>query len=73
MIDINKKIIQYIKETWLNTSENNSQFAREHGLDEKTVRSIKTDENYRISLSTLIKICKTEKLSLEDFCRKAGV
>lgn len=73
MEDINRKIVEYIKETWLDKIENNSDFARKHKIDEKTVRSIKTDENYRISLISLVRICKGEELSLEEFCKRAKV
>lgn len=34
---------------------------------------MRTDDNYSISLTTIIKICQVENLSLEEFCRKAKV
>lgn len=73
MKDINKQIVDYIKETWLNKEKNNSAFGRKYDLDEKTVRLMRTEDNYNISLTTLIKICKVENLSLEEFCKKARV
>lgn len=73
MKDINKQIVDYVKKTWLDKEKNNSAFARRYDLDEKTVRLMRSDDNYNISLITLIKICQVENLSLEEFCKKAKV
>lgn len=73
MKDINKQIVDYVKKTWLDKEKNNSAFARRYDLDEKTVRLMRSDDNYNISLITLIKICRVENLSLEEFCKKAKV
>ncbi|MGS4344148.1 helix-turn-helix domain-containing protein [Myroides odoratus] len=73
MINKNRKIVEFIRDQWLVQQGNNSQFARDHGIDEKIVRLIKDDPNYTISLTTLIKICNARGLSLHDFCGLAGV
>ncbi|MDM1510958.1 hypothetical protein HX082_16430 [Myroides odoratimimus] len=73
MKDINKQIVDYIKKTWLDKEKNNSAFGRKYDLNEKTVRLMRSDDNYSISLITLIKICQVENLSLEEFCKKAKV
>lgn len=73
MSDKNRKIVEFIRDEWLIQHTNNSQFARDHGIDEKIVRLIKDDVAYTISLSTLIKICNARNLSLQEFCGLAGV
>ncbi|MGQ8867596.1 helix-turn-helix domain-containing protein [Myroides sp. TSA_177.3] len=69
----NRKIVEFIRDEWLLKHTNNSQFARDHGIDEKIVRLIKDDDTYAISLNTLIKICNARALSLQEFCGLAQV
>jgi DNA-binding Xre family transcriptional regulator len=61
MIDINEKICTYITKNWLIPwlKENKSQnsFAKNHDIEESTVRKIKSDTTYRIPVETLYKIC----------------
>jgi len=52
---------------------NNSQFANEHNIDEKTVRRIREDETYQISLITIQKICEAKELKLYEFFKMANV
>ncbi|WHT38803.1 MULTISPECIES: helix-turn-helix domain-containing protein [Myroides] len=73
MYNKNRKIVEFIRDEWLVKHSNNSQFARDHGIDEKIVRLIKDDNTYSISLNTLIKICDARGLSLQDFCGLAQV
>ena len=65
MIDINEKICTYITKNWLIPwlKENKSQnsFAKNHDIEESTVRKIKSDTTYRIPVETLYKICKARK------------
>jgi len=42
-------------------------------LMKKTVRKMKDDLSYKIGLSTIIKICKNNSLSLADFFKKVGI
>lgn len=71
MIDINEKICTYITKNWLIPwlKENKSQnsFAKNHDIEESTVRKIKSDTTYRIPVETLYKICKARKITLEEF------
>ncbi len=39
----------------------------DHAIDKKTVRSIKTDPNYHIRISTLKKIWDARNLKLSEF------
>ena len=67
MKDWNSKIVEFVKEKWVIPAGNNSKFATEHNLDEKTVRRIKEDPTYRISLITIVRICEAKNLKLSDF------
>lgn len=70
---INKKIVDYIRDNWVIKASNNSAFALEHLIDEKTVREIKANPNYKISLVTLIRICYSRKITLEEFFKMVGI
>jgi DNA-binding Xre family transcriptional regulator len=67
MIEINRKIVDFIANEWISQAKSQRSFALDHGIDEKTVRSIKNDVNYRISLETIIKICETKNIKLSEF------
>lgn len=53
--------------------DNNSKFANENNIDEKTVRRIREDETYQISLITIQKICEAKEITLYDFFKKIGI
>lgn len=42
----NRKIVKFIRDKWIIPLNNNSQFATENNIDEKTIRRIKEDESY---------------------------
>ena len=63
----NKKIVEFIRDNWVIPMNNNSQFANENNIDEKTVRRIREDETYQISLITIQKICEAKELKLYEF------
>lgn len=71
MIDINEKICLYITKQWLmpwlNEDKSQTSFAKKHGVEESTIRKIKSGENYRIPVETLFKICDARNLTLSDF------
>jgi len=71
MTDINDLICSYITKEWLIPwlKENKSQtsFAKDHGVEESTIRKIKSGGNYRIPVETLYKICEARKISLSEF------
>ncbi|WP_413513617.1 helix-turn-helix domain-containing protein [Myroides odoratus] len=73
MSSTNRKIVEFIRDKWISEYSNNSLFARKHNIDEKTVRMIKEDEAYSISLNTVIKICEARNISLQEFCRLVNV
>lgn len=52
---------------------NNSQFATENNIDEKTVRQIREDKDYQISLTTIMRICEAKDIALSDFFFKVGI
>lgn len=53
--------------------DNNSKFATENNIDEKTVRRIREDDSYQISLITIQKICEAKELLLHEFFKKVGI
>ena len=69
----NKKIVEFIRVNWVIPMNNNSQFANENNIDEKTVRRIREDETYQISLITIQKICEAKELKLYEFFKMANV
>ncbi len=52
---------------------NNSQFATENNIDEKTVRRIREDENYQISLVTIMRICEAKNIKISKFFEMVGL
>lgn len=73
MKSANRKIVEFIRDKWVIPIDNNSEFARNHFLEEKTVRRIKDDENYNISLNTIVRICEAKNLKLSEFFAMVGV
>lgn len=76
MVDINKKICNYIAEEWLkpwiDDGKSQTTFAKLHNVNESTIRKIKGENIYHIPVDTLYKICKARKLSLKEFFDKIG-
>lgn len=67
MVDINKRICNYISSEWIASSKSNRTFALDHNIDEKTVRKILQNDGYRIPVKTLHKICEAREIRLFDF------
>ncbi|SRX52756.1 hypothetical protein AEQU1_00626 [Aequorivita sp. CIP111184] len=53
--------------------DNNNLFAKEHFIDEKTVRRIREDNEYHISLITIMRICEAKNLKLSEFFKMVGI
>ena len=70
MVDRNSKIVEFIYEKWISKVTNNSEFAKNHNLDEKTVRLIKDRKSYRTSLETIENICEAEDMNLSQFFKE---
>lgn len=73
MEQANKKVVEFIRDTWVIPFNNNNLFAKEHFIDEKTVRRIKEDGEYRISLITIMRICEAKNLKLSEFFKMVGL
>lgn len=73
MIEANRKIVDFIANEWISQAKSQRSFALDHGIDEKTVRSIKNDDNYKISIETIIKICEARNIKLSDFFKLIGL
>ncbi|QBZ98861.1 helix-turn-helix domain-containing protein [Flavobacterium sangjuense] len=69
----NRKIVDFIKNEWISTASSQSSFAVDHNLDEKTVRRIKNDPDYKISLDTIQKVCEAKNLKLSEFFKLVGL
>lgn len=69
----NRLIVEYIAREWVQNAESQNNFATEHGIDEKTVRRIKYDKDYQISLITIMKICEAKEIKLSEFFKKVGL
>jgi DNA-binding Xre family transcriptional regulator len=69
----NRLIVEFIAREWVDSAESQNSFATEHSIDEKTVRRIKYDKEYQISLITIMKICEAKDIKLSDFFRKVGI
>ncbi len=70
MADRNKKIVEFLYHKWIKRVTNNSDFAKNHNIDEKTVRLIKERKDYRTSLETIENICEAENLNFSQFFRE---
>ena len=70
---VNRKIVEFIRDKWVIPMDNNSKFANENNIDEKTVRLIREDENYQIILITIQRICEAKELKLYEFFKKVGI
>ncbi|WP_371875749.1 hypothetical protein [Empedobacter falsenii] len=42
-------------------------------MNEKTVRLIKEDENYNISLKTILRICEAREIKLYEFFKLVNI
>lgn len=69
----NRLIVDFIAREWVDKAQSQNSFATEHGIDEKTVRRIKYDKDYQISLITIMKICEAKEIKLADFFKKVGL
>lgn len=69
----NRKIVEFIRDKWVIPTDNNNLFARNHGIDEKTVRRIREDNSYQIALVTIMRICEGKNLKLSEFFRMVGI
>lgn len=67
MVDINKRICNYIASEWIKKSKSNRSFAIDHNIDEKTVRKIFHKDGYRIPVKTLQKICDAREIKISAF------
>lgn len=70
MVDRNSKIVEFLNKKWISKAKNNSEFAKNHNIDEKTVRLIKEGNNYRTSLETIVNICEAENINLSQFFKE---
>lgn len=69
----NRLIVEFIAREWVDKAESQNSFATEHGIDEKTVRRIKHDKEYQISLVTIMKICEAREIKLSEFFKRVGI
>lgn len=73
MVDIDKKICNYIADEWVSKAKTKSSFAIDHNIDEKTVRKIvKEKGGYRIPVKTLQKICEAREIKISEFFQLIG-
>lgn len=70
---VNRKIVEFIRDKWVIPMNNNSQFAMENNIDEKTVRRIREDGTYQISLITIMRICEAKNIKLSKFFEMVGL
>lgn len=77
MSNVNNKICLYIVKEWLTPwlEEGKSQtsFANAHNVEESTIRKIKGNNNYRVPVETLYRICEARKVTLFEFFKEVGI
>lgn len=73
MNQANRKIVEFIRDKWVIPLNNNNLFAKEHFIDEKTVRRIREDDEYQVSLITIMRICEAKNLKLNEFFKMIGI
>ena len=69
----NRKIVEFIRDKWVIPMDNNNKFANENNVDEKTVRRIREDSTYQISLITIQRICEAKEMTLYEFFKIVGI
>jgi len=69
----NRKIVEFSRDKWVIPMDNNSKFANENNIDEKTVRRIREDDTYQISLITIQKIGEAKEIMLYEFFKMIGM
>lgn len=65
-MNINFLISNAISE-WIKDAKSNRDFALNHNIDEKIVRRILDEKEYRIPVETLKRICDARQVKLSDF------
>ena len=65
-MNINVLISNAISE-WIEDAKSNRDFALNHNIDEKIVRRILDEKEYRIPVETLKKICDARQIKLSEF------
>ena len=73
MDSANRKIVDFISKQWISEAKSMNDFAIKHGIEEKTVRSMKNNPNYTISFKTIQKICEAREIKLSDFLIMVGL
>jgi len=70
-MNINFLISKAISE-WIKDAKSNRDFGLNHDIDEKIVRRILDDKEYRIPVETLKRICDARQIKLSEFFSKIG-
>lgn len=74
MINIHRRINNFIYSNWIKEAKSIRAFAVDHGIDEKTARRIAdVNDNYKIGLETLNKICEARNIKLTEFFKEVGL
>lgn len=68
-MNINFLISNAISE-WIKDAKSNRDFGLNHDIDEKIVRRILDEKEYRIPVETLKKICDARQIKLSDFFKR---
>lgn len=73
MVNINKRICNYIASNWIKEARSYRTFALDHNIDEKTVRKIVMEDGYNIPVKTLYKICESREIKPSTFFELIGL
>ncbi|MEH6658134.1 transcriptional regulator [Leeuwenhoekiella marinoflava] len=69
-MEYNEAIYSFIKKLFLESGLSKRKFAKDHYIEDSTLRDILSKEDYQISLVTIYRICEGENLNPADFFKK---
>ncbi|MAZ27102.1 MAG: transcriptional regulator [Cytophagaceae bacterium] len=69
-MEYNEAIYSFIKKLFFESGLSKRKFAKNHFIEDSTLRDILSKEDYQISLITIYRICEGENINPADFFRK---
>ncbi|MAW94296.1 MULTISPECIES: hypothetical protein [unclassified Leeuwenhoekiella] len=69
-MEYNKAIYSLIKQLFLESGLSKRRFAKNHFIEDSTLRDILNKSDYQISLITIYRICEGQNMTPADFFKK---
>ena len=69
-MEYNDAIYSFVEKLFLESGLSKRKFAKNHFIEDSTLRDILTKSDYQISLVTIYRICEGQNISPSDFFRE---